>query len=85
MEKMKTTELFDLLIKLTDKTGRRLDGYEEALEELKNREPFFTIFNEDWDEGLPEIFRQLEEINEAIKKLKRHKHDDKTGDVMARI
>ena len=85
MENKTTTELLDLLTKLIDEDGSYKDGFEEALDELKTREPFFRILEEDYDEGLPEAFRQLEEIKDDIKKLKRHKHDEKTGDVMARI
>jgi len=51
MENKKTTELLDLIPKLIDKNGNLLEGYDEALEELKNREPFYEILNEEYDES----------------------------------
>ena len=85
MENKKTTELLDLLKTLIDKEGNLEDGYQEALDELKSREPFWQIFNEDYDESLPALKGQVDELIEEIKKLKRHKHDEKTGDVLIRI
>lgn len=85
MENKKTTELIDLLHSLVDKEGNLKDGYQEALEELKSREPFWTLFDEDWDESIPKILETLKEIEEDIKLLKRHKHDEKTHDVMVRV
>lgn len=85
MENKKTSELLDLLHSLTDKEGNLKEGYDEALEELKSREPFFTLLNSDWDESLPAILETLKEIKADIKLLKRHKHDEKNGDVMVRV
>ena len=85
MENKKTTELIDLLDSLMDKDGNTKEGYTEAWEELKSREPFWSIFCEDFEESIPAILETLKEIKEDIKLLKRHKHDEKTGDVMARI
>ena len=85
MENKKTTELIDLLHTLMDKKGNLKPGYGEALEELKSREPFWTIFDEDFDEGIPMILESLKEIRNDIKLLKRHKHDERTGDVVIRI
>ena len=85
MENKKTTELLDLLKTLIDKEGNLEDGYQEALDELKSREPFWQIFNEDYDESLPTLKGQVDELIEEIKKIKRHKHDEKTGDVLIRI
>jgi len=85
MENKTTTELLDLLSKLIDKDGNLLKGYEEAEEELKSREPFWQIFNEDFDESIPALLERIEDLEAEIKKLKRHKHDDKTGDVLIRI
>jgi len=85
MENKKTTELIDLLTSLVDKEGNLKDGHEEALEELKSREPFWLLFDEDWEKGIPAILGALKEIKEDIKLLKRHKHDEKTNDVMVRV
>lgn len=84
MENKKTTELLDLLGK------NRGDSYsaeveDEIIGELRNRSPFFDLLNPDWESSLPTLFKRIGEMEEDIKKLKRHKHDDKTGDVMARI
>lgn len=85
MKNKQTTELIDLLKKLVDKDGKLLDGYEEALEELENREPFFTLLNEDFDQSLPALIERISKIEEEIEKLKEHKHYEKTGDVMTKI
>lgn len=85
MENKKTTELIDLLHSLIDKEGNLKNGYQEALEELKSREPFYTLLNEDFEESIPVIMETLKGIEEDIKVLKRHKHDEKTGDVMVRV
>lgn len=82
MENKKTTELLDLLGKLVDKDGRLLEGYEECLAELKSREPFYSLYKPRNDETIEE---ELEAIDDELKKLKRHKHDEKTGDVMIRV
>src|SRR3972149_6844998 len=83
-------ELIELLReggKLVDKQGNILDKekYEEVWEELRIREPFFTILNEDYDEGLPAAREAIEELQEEVRTLKRHKHDIKSGDIMIRI
>ena len=85
MENKKTTELLDLLSKLIDKQGKLLDGYEEVFEELKLREPFYSILHEEHEESLPALLERINNLEEQVKKLKRHKHDGKTGDVMIRI
>jgi len=85
MENKKTTELLDLLQTLIDKDGNLLEGYEEAFEELKKREPFFQIFDDGWEDSLPWLTNKIEELEAEIKKLKRHKHDIKSGDVLIRI
>ena len=85
MENKKTTELLDLLKKLTDKEGNLLEGYEEVLELLKLRTPFFEILHEDSEDGLPAFREEIDELKADIKKLKRHKHDEKSGDVLIRI
>ena len=79
MENKTTTELIDLVTKLVDKDGHLKDGWEEADEELKSRSPFNEIF------GIEGIMERLETLEKEVKKLKRHKHDERTGDVMIRI
>lgn len=82
MENKKTTELLDLLQKLVDKDGHLENGYEECLEELKSREPFYSLLKPLDDQTVAE---EIESLREDIKLLKRHKHDERTGDVMVRI
>ena len=79
MENKTTTELLDLLKKLVDEKGTLLDGWDEAWEELKMREPFYDIYG---DEG---ILERMDSLEVDIKKLKRHKHDPLSGDVTIRI
>lgn len=71
MENKTTTELLDLLTKKVDKDGNLKDGYEEVFEELKLREPFYSLFHPSSDLELEE---ELKDIREEIKKLKRHDH-----------
>ena len=84
MENKTTTELLNLLTKLVDKDGHLQEGYEEALEELKSRTPFYEIFSEDYEESIPWLLAEIENLKEDVKKLKRHKHDT-NGDVLIRI
>jgi len=87
MENKKTTELIDLLNNLSDEKGDFQEGgkYQRIIEELKAREPFAQILGEDWDTSLPAVWEAIEEIQEDIKLLKRHKHEERSGDVMIRI
>ncbi|MEK6883610.1 MAG: hypothetical protein AABY22_28540 [Nanoarchaeota archaeon] len=85
MENKTTTELINLLHSLKDKEGNLKKGYNEALEELKNREPFWTILDEDYEESIPAIMGYIKSLEAEVKLLKRHKHDEKTGDVMVRV
>lgn len=82
MENKTTTELLDLLTKKIGKDGELKDGYAEVLDELMLREPFYLLLHPRSDSTLEE---ELEDIWDELKKLKRHKHDPKTGDVMIRI
>ena len=87
MENKKTTELLDLLQKLSEEKGDWKDGgkHDQIMKELVTRYPFFDILNEEYDRSLPAIWEAVEEIQEDIKKLERHKHDEKTDDVLIRI
>lgn len=82
LENKKTSELLDLLQTLVDEQGNLQEGYEEVREELLSREPFYSLNKPRGDETISE---ELDEIDEDIKKLKRHKHDEKNGDVLIRI
>lgn len=85
MEDKKTTELLDLLQNL-DEDDFETDGkYEKIIEVLKEREPFTWLLSENWDNSLPNLVEQVEVLREEIKKLKRHKHDDKSNDILIRI
>jgi len=87
MENKKTTELIDQLQKLDEDKGDWSTGgkYEQIMGELVTRYPFYDILNEDHDESLPAVWRAIEELREEVKKLKRHKHDPNSGDVMVRV
>ncbi len=87
MENKKTTELLDLLQSLSEEKGDWEEGgkYEQIMEELKGRYPFWDIFNENSEDGLPALREEIDELKVEIKKLKRHKHDEKSGDVLIRI
>jgi predicted AlkP superfamily phosphohydrolase/phosphomutase len=87
MENKTTTELLDSLSRLSEEKGDWAAGgkYEQIMNVLKTREPFTDLLNEDYDESLPSAWEAIRDLQEEIKKLKRHKHDPKTGDVMIRI
>ena len=87
MENKKTTELIDALDNLSEKKGDYRQGgkYEKLMGELETREPFLQILGKDFDESIPALWSAIAEIQEDIKALKRHKHDEKSGDVMIRI
>lgn len=87
MENKKTTELLEMLSHLDENKGDWSTGgkYAQIIAELKTREPFTELLNEDYDESLPSAWVAIEDLREEIKKLKRHKHDGKTGDVVIRI
>jgi len=87
LENKKTSELLDRLHDLTkydrDYSKEEELEREEIKEELLFREPFYSLnYPNDNGDSLEEI---VEEFSEDIKKLKRHKHDEKTGDVTVRI
>lgn len=86
MENKTTTELLNLLQKLDTEKDFSVDGkYQQIMNVLKEREPFCNIFNEDYENSLEWLGSQIEELKSEIKKLKRHKHDEKTNDVLIRI
>ena len=87
MENKKTTELLEMLSNLDENKGDWKSGgkYEQIIAELKTRQPFTELLNEDYDESLPSAWEVIKELQEEIKRLKRHKHDKMSGDVMIRI
>ena len=89
MENKATSELLDFLWKIDKKnepSDKEWEEYEEARAELCKREPFKRLLGEsEYPNDYLTHEEQLEEINDDIKSLKRHKHDDKSGDVMIRI
>jgi len=80
LENKKTSELLDLLENLLV-DGHLTEGYQEVLDELNSREPFYSLLRPRNDT----ISEELDSIENDIKKLKRHKHDEKNGDVLIRI
>lgn len=88
MENKTTVELLELLRKLPD-SGDEVWGkggkYEQIMGELVTRHPFFDILDPDFDESLPVAWEAIKELQDEIKKLKRHKHDERSGDVVVRI
>lgn len=85
MENKKTSELIDMLDELKEDDYSEGGKYQKIMGELETREFPLQILGEDWDTSLPMAWKAIEELQEEIKKLKRHKHDDKTGDVMVRV
>ncbi|MFI8696715.1 hypothetical protein [Dietzia maris] len=85
MENKKTTELIDSLQNLTEEDWEVGGKYEQVMEELKTREPFATLLNPDYEGSLPYLENKTISLTEDVKKLKRHKHDEKSGDVLIRI
>ena len=85
MENKKTSELIDLLGKLKDEDYEQGGKYEQITTELESREQFYSLLSEDHDESIPALWEIIKELKDDIKKLKRHKHHEKTDDVLIRI
>lgn len=97
LENKTTSELLDLIGEYSVKerneaeiSDKECDDSVEFLKELQNRAPFNLIFAEDYyseeNKTLEERIDNLEENSEDFeKKVRRHKHDPLTGDVMIRI
>jgi len=91
MENKKTSELLDLIWELDNTPeDKQKDGhwekYEEANAELRKREPFKRLLGEsEYSNEYLTHEEQLAEFKDDIKLLKRHKHDEKNGDVLVRI
>ena len=91
MENKTTTELLDLLFKL-EKQSEKEDGnkfdwdkFEDVCAELRKRYPFSEILGVKEDQNDFTLEERIESLEEDVKLLKRHKHDEKSGDVMIRI
>lgn len=92
MENKETSELLDLLWKMdqsTDETVSDWDAhwktYGEVRAELEKRPPFNEIIGEREERNEYSHEERLEDLENEIKLLKRHKHDTNSGDVMVRI
>ena len=97
LENKTTSELLDLIGEYSVKerneaeiSDKEVDEYVESIKELQNRAPFNLIFTEDYyseeSKTLEERIDNLEENHEDFeKKVRRHKHDILSGDVMIRI
>ncbi len=91
MENKTTTELLDLLFKLDKDIEKDEDGkfdynnYDKVVIELSNRHPFDKILGKHPDPNDFTLEERIDSLEEDIKLLKRHKHDEKSGDVMTRI
>ena len=89
MENKDTTELLDLVATIEKQSESEddfnWDEYGEACAELRKRFPFSEILGEKDDLNDYTLEEKIEELEETVKKLKRHKHDVKTGDVLIRI
>lgn len=91
MENKTTIELLELISKLEAKANKDPNGetdwntFESALGELRNREPFRGILGESEDPNDPTLQERVEELEDSIKKLKRHSHHLKSDDVVIRI
>lgn len=86
MENKKTSELLDLIWELENAPEGKedWDKHTEAYDELLKRTPYNKILGED-EYGDKTLEEEVRDNIKDIKLLKRHKHDDKTGDVCVRI
>lgn len=93
MENKKTTELLDLIDKLEktdEKNGLSEEEYTEmdgAIVELRKRSPFRQIMGTEDEvrDDESSLYLGQKQNREDIKLIKRHKHDNKSGDVLIRI
>lgn len=89
MENKKTSELLGLLQKASFDEKSMQQDIDDVFAELCKRPPFDKLFGENEYEssniGDMTHEERLEELEGDVKLLKRHKHDEKTGDVMVRV
>ena len=90
MENKTTTELLNLIQKL-EIEGNEAEGdydwdkYGEVCAELRKRYPFSEILGVKDDNNDFTLEERIEDLEDIMKLFKRHKHDEKSGDVMTRI
>lgn len=91
MENKTTTELIDLAHKLEKQGEKSEDGkfdwdkFGEVTAELCKRYPFSEILGTKEDDNDMTLEERIESLEDDIKLLKRHKHQERSGDVMIRI
>jgi hypothetical protein len=90
MENKKTTELLDLLWEIENTPEEKQKDshwhkYNEVRAELEKRPPFNELIGQREETNEFSHAERLNDIDEDLKLLKRHKHDDKSGDVLVRI
>lgn len=85
MENKKTSELLDLLWRLENEENPDWDEVGDVRAELEKRPPFNDIIGVKDDKNDWTHAERLDSLDEDMKLIKRHKHDEKSGDVMVRI
>lgn len=88
MENKKTSELLDFLYTIESKkepSDEDWDAHTEASAELEKRPPFNSIIGEREEQNEFSLEERVEVLEKDSKLIKRHKHDDKNGDVLVRI
>lgn len=92
VENIATTKLLDLIHEL-DESARiededediDWDYYGELTAELDKRYPFNQILGAREEQNETTLKEDVENLEEDVKFLKRHKHDSNSGDVLIRI
>lgn len=90
MENKKTSELLDLIWELEQTPDDKIkddhyDRLDEANAELAKRSPFDRIIGGSDSANDLTLEERADEMAGDLKLLKRHKHDETSGDVMVRI
>lgn len=87
VENKTTTELLETLCKLENASDNKQDWdkFGEVFTELLKRPPFSDILGTKDDANDFTHEERLDKLEEEVKLLKRHSHNEKTGDVMVRI
>lgn len=89
MENKKTTELLDMLQKVSFNEKSTVQDVGDVFAELCKRPPFDKLFGESQygssNVGDMTHDERIEELEGDVKLLKRHKHEERSGDVMVRI
>ena len=86
MENKTTTELLEILWKIEKAdSDDKWDEYEAAYTELCSRTPFKDILGMRTEANEFTLEERIDELEDQLKLLKRHKHDPNNGDVLIRI